>query len=356
MKYSTVEEVMASFPHPLLPTVQGEPDYQTIHATRKFLQANSRAINNHLGGGTLGHLGLIISDDSYAMISPTMDEEPTLWVTPHAPGRTPATTDGTAAQISAARHIWEEDVHTYRTCTSVQQALKKQIISVFEPMYLEILNDNMVGYANISARGMLDHLFDTYGNITAVDLEINFEHMRRAWDPQQPVETLFKQIQDCADYYEAGGVLVGHPQQINVGYAKIFATGHFMSAFRRWNEKPTAKKSWTQLKSHFAAAHRQHKQMQGESAATAGYHSENAAVTQNEDQMAAATIGALANLATATAADRGVVAAVTQANSRLTKQLEDNSSELSELKALLNKERREKRGQRSFNPSARNYC
>jgi hypothetical protein len=90
-----------------------------------------------------------------------------------------------------------------------------------------------VGYANISARDMLDHLFETYGNITAVDLEINFEHMPRAWDPQQPVETLFKQIQDCADYSEAGGVLVGHPQQINVGYAKIFATGHFMSACRR---------------------------------------------------------------------------------------------------------------------------
>jgi CO dehydrogenase nickel-insertion accessory protein CooC1 len=46
-------------------------------------------------------------------------------------------------------------------------------------MYLEILNDNMVCYANISARGMLDHLFETYGNITTVDLEVNFEHMRR---------------------------------------------------------------------------------------------------------------------------------------------------------------------------------
>jgi hypothetical protein len=160
----------------------------------------------------LGHLGLIFSDAFYATISPTTNEEPTLWVTPNAPGRAPATTDGSADQISAARHIWEEDVQTYWTCTSVHQALKKQIISVFEPMYLEILNDNMVGYSNISARGMLDHLFDTYGNITAVDLEINFENMRRAWDPQQPVETLFKQIQDCADYSEAGGVLIGHPQ------------------------------------------------------------------------------------------------------------------------------------------------
>jgi hypothetical protein len=96
---------MTRFPHPLLPTVQGEPYYQTIHATRKFLQANSRAIETHLGGGTLGHLGLIISDTSYAMIAPTMADGPTLWTTPQAPWRAPANTDGTAAQISAARHI-----------------------------------------------------------------------------------------------------------------------------------------------------------------------------------------------------------------------------------------------------------
>jgi hypothetical protein len=111
-------------------------------------------------------------------------------------------------------------VQTYRTCTSVQQALKKKVIGVFELMYLEILNEKMVGYANISARDMLDHHFETYVNITAVDLEINFEHMRRAWDSHQPVKTLFKQIQDCADYSEAGGVPISPSQQINVGYEK----------------------------------------------------------------------------------------------------------------------------------------
>jgi hypothetical protein len=70
--------------------------------------------------------------------------------------------------------------------------------------------------------------------------------------------------------------------------------------------------------------------------------------------MSEATIGALANLATATAADRGVVAALTQANAHLVKQLEDNSNELRELKSLIKKERTKKRGQRSFNPSPSN--
>jgi hypothetical protein len=47
-------------------------------------------------------------------------------------------------------------------------------------------------------------------------------------------------------------------------------------------------------------------------------------MTQNEDQMAEATNDALENMATATASDRGVVAALAQANARLVKQLEGN--------------------------------
>jgi hypothetical protein len=122
MKYSTVEDVIASFPQPVLPTVQGEPDYQTIHAIWKSLQANSRAIDTHLGGGTLV---LIVVDASYTMIAQATYAGPTLWIIPQAPGRDPANTDGTATQISTARHVWEEDIQTYRTYTSVQQALKQ---------------------------------------------------------------------------------------------------------------------------------------------------------------------------------------------------------------------------------------
>jgi hypothetical protein len=179
MKYATVEDFIASFPHPILPTFQGEPDYQKIHAIRKLLQENARAIDTHLGGGFLGHLGLIVSDASYAMIAPSTEAGTTLWESPTAPSRDPGNSDGTAAQISAARHTWDEEVQTYRTYTSVQQALKKQIITVFEPMHLDVFNDDMVGFAIISVQAMLDHIFIAYGNITAVDLENKFEHMRR---------------------------------------------------------------------------------------------------------------------------------------------------------------------------------
>jgi hypothetical protein len=142
-------------------------------------------------------LGLIISDASYGMIAPPTTEAPTLWETPNAPGRAQAATDGTAAQISAALYVWEEDVQTYGICTSVQQALKKQIIGVFEPMYLEILNDNMVGYANISARDMLDHLFETLHTLpTWTSPNLTLLHPKHMFSLEWHI-TLYFQLDSC---------------------------------------------------------------------------------------------------------------------------------------------------------------
>jgi hypothetical protein len=72
--------------------------------------------------------------------------------------------------------------------------------------------------------------------------------MYKTWDPHKPVDTLFKQIQDCGDYTEARGITIGPAQQISVAYVKIFATGRFMSACFIWNEEESADKTWTNFK------------------------------------------------------------------------------------------------------------
>jgi hypothetical protein len=143
--------------------------------------------------------------------------------------------------------------------------------------------------------------------------------MRKVWDPQQPVENLFKQIQDCVDFAEAGGVTIGAAKKISSAYSKIFKSEKFNSACRRWDEKVESDKTWNNFKIHFVAAYHQHRQMQRETVGAQGY--ESAAVAQLEDELAEQALGAFANLATATAVDRGVVAQLTEANSRLVKQL-----------------------------------
>jgi phage shock protein A len=77
--------------------------------------------------------------------------------------------------------------------------------------------------------------------------------------------------------------------------------------------------------------------MQGETIGAQAFV--NTAVTQaSEDDLAEQALGAFANLATATAVDRNVVAQLKEANSRLAKQLEDNATSLKEVKSLLKKE------------------
>jgi hypothetical protein len=103
--------------------------------------------------------------------------------------------------------------------------------------------------------------------------------------------------------------------------------------------------------------------MQGETIGSQAFAS--SAVTQaSEDDLAEQEIGAFANLATATAVDRNVVAQLTEANSSLAKQLEYNATSLKEVKVLLKKERTESAScgntdrppRRSFTPSSDNYC
>jgi hypothetical protein len=53
--------------------------------------------------------------------------------------------------------------------------------------------------------------------------------------------------------------------------------------------------------------------------------------------------------------DRGIVATLTEANSHLTKQLEDSSQTLNEIMALLKKERNDRSSHKTFAPSNDNY-
>jgi hypothetical protein len=99
MKNPSVDDIITSFPHPILPTVQGEPDYHALHYIRKLLQANALAIDSHLGDGALGHLGIIVFVAVYAIVAPTHP-----WVIPVAPGRAPTEITG-VSQLNSQQSV-----------------------------------------------------------------------------------------------------------------------------------------------------------------------------------------------------------------------------------------------------------
>ncbi len=88
------------------------------------------------------------------------------------------------------------------------------------------------------------------------------------------------------------------PEQIlSIAYQGIFRTGIFADDCKLWKRKPAAYKTWEQFKIDFRVAYKEYNEARDIAPSAAGFHAEDSASHHDN------TIDAIANLATATAAD-----------------------------------------------------
>jgi hypothetical protein len=162
----------------------------------------------------------------------------------------------------------------YRTYHNVDQAFKKLIIEAFDDAYLNALSDEIVGYANCTSLQLLTHLLTYYAVIALTELTQNYERLNAPYDPNQPIETLFQQVQDARAFAVAGGQPYGAVMIANVAYNLVFNTGLLPDACWAWQSRAIAGKTWEQLKIDFATAHREFC-LTNQTAQQSGFHSAN---------------------------------------------------------------------------------
>ena len=83
MIHSTVTDITAHFPHPVLDIITGTPTYTTLAPLFVHLNANASEIPSVLGGGSHGHLGLTLPPTEYVALTNS------LFVSPTYPGSPP---------------------------------------------------------------------------------------------------------------------------------------------------------------------------------------------------------------------------------------------------------------------------
>ena len=294
----SVEDFTNAFPNHLTP-IAGEPTYQTLKELKDQLKANAASIPTTLGGGHHGYLGLILSPAAYATISPTAFAEPAY------PGQHPTIPAGTnAANTSAIIRRHTEDTRQWREFKNVSTALKNQLLSAVDDIYVRALRDRHVGYMNQTIRNILTHLFNNYGNITQLELEDNDTKMRTLWDPNSPFDCLVQQLEDGQDYADDGGQPYTTDQLLRIAYTLVFKTGLYFEDCKAWNAKPNNEKTWSNFKEHFQRAQRL---LRDQLCTTkqAGFTSNLAMHSQiHHSQPPPEYRDALVNLATSAAADR----------------------------------------------------
>jgi hypothetical protein len=167
--------------------------------------------------------------------------------------------------------------------------------------------------------------------IAPTELTQNYECLNTPYNPNQPIETLFQQIKEARAFAVAGGQPYGAAMIVNVTYTLVFNTGLFPNACRAWQSRAIAEKTWAQFKLNFATAHREFR-LTNQTAYQSGFHSANMMIEQGRDESMQDTVDAIAQLATATASDRGTVATLTTTNVKLATQLEAAHAQIAQLK------------------------
>jgi hypothetical protein len=118
-----VEEIINGFPNPVLPKIDNEPTFEDIQVTTCLLNANVISVQSMAGGGTHGHLGIIMTQVEYAAISASP------WAEPYNINAIPIIPPGTNAMDTAQLAcMYAECRRIYTNGINVDQALKRIIL------------------------------------------------------------------------------------------------------------------------------------------------------------------------------------------------------------------------------------
>ena len=273
-----------------------------------LLYGNAAAVKTTLGGGTHGPVGLLMSDKLYKTLSPTQP-----YIAPSDPGPPPPFPNPTNT----------EAVKTYKNHCNMDDALKTQIIEAVEDDYLVEKNNKYTGYMASTARDLLVHLLDRYGNISAADLEQNKTEMEKPLDPSIPIASYYKRIEDAMQYAEDGNSPFTEEQILNTAYLALLKTGVYELACKVWRHKiirdPTMN-TWVNFKDYFALEYRDNKEQERVTASMAGFHIANAAhqIPTTPPSLETSQISdAIENLAMAATNDRDIVTKLVENNKQL---------------------------------------
>jgi hypothetical protein len=278
MTASTPDELITGFPHSSLLKVTGEPTFEDLKVIWRLLNINAMSVASYEGGGHHGHLDIILTNKEYFAVA--VDVFPV----PYNPGPSAAVVAGmTAAVIAETTRLHKEATQVYHTYHNVDQAIKTLIIEAFDNAYINALSDKIVGYADCTSLQLLTRLLTYYAMIAPTELTQNYERLNAPYDPNQPIEMLFQQVQDARAFALAGGQPYGAAMIVNVAYTLVFNTGLFPDVCQAWQSRAIAGKAWAQFKIDFATAHREF-HLTNQTAQQSGFHSANMMIEQGRNE------------------------------------------------------------------------
>lgn len=240
------------FPKDVLTPIKGKPTASSLQVLQQELYQNARAIPTTLGGGSLGHLGLIMPAAAY-LLRPTAQ----LFLIPAPPGLIPAQpANATASQLFEVRRLHDHNSMVFGTYQSVRNALTNQILAAVEPTYLLALCDADFGFVDVLPSVMLTHLKSTYGTLTGGEIELNRAQLSAAWDTTSPIESLWARITEIKRIAAVAEQPIEDRAVIALVLPMFERTGLFLHSVNTWNAMEADVQTYALFMTHFTRANK----------------------------------------------------------------------------------------------------
>eukprot|EP00957_Ditylum_brightwellii_P034801 2637397-Ditylum_brightwellii.AAC.1 len=120
-----IDTITKSFPHPVLPSLVGQPTYETIYEVHKLIMENASVIPSTVGGGNHRHLALIIEAPKYLQVTGVA------FAAPPNPGPVPLAHPPfmMLAKIKNKRQNYCAQLVMFQTYHNCDKALRNQLIT-----------------------------------------------------------------------------------------------------------------------------------------------------------------------------------------------------------------------------------
>ena len=240
-----------------LDKIYGQPNIESIVKLYKQVKRNAQSVPTTLGGGQLGYLALVIPPATYNAIGtaapfvrpvdpgPFVPSPPTGVATRAGGGPTQLT----AADITTQKIAYDERKRLFNEAQAVESALRSQIISAIDSVYMQPLRDRVTDMITQSIPDIFTFLQNTYGKITTSQLKNKETEVEdQIYDPATSVDTVFNKVDALQDLCILTANDKTDTQLRNMAYLIFQKSGIFMESLKKWNQKPVADKTYDNFK------------------------------------------------------------------------------------------------------------
>jgi len=187
-----------------------------------------------LGGGNMGHVGLVIDSETYKKLSGGHE-----FIKPTYPG---------PKKSLQTKTDFEQDLRIFDTCKGVEQGLKDKIIEAVEESYLIELEEDVIGYMNVTVRQMIEHLQERSGGLDHKDVSAIAAERDAEWDVTETPAVYFNKVEKAIKQLERFNIQTDLTLCMNRAIEAFDNSGLCDAAVREWNNKDKAEKTWSNAK------------------------------------------------------------------------------------------------------------